>query len=88
MSDISSLVKGISSEEYAKGKQVCSCFNIGEKEIIGAIEGGCSSIEQLGDSLKCGTNCGSCKSELGVLLNEHKVIPETVIETTLVEESL
>jgi len=88
VSDISSLLKGISSEEYAKGKQVCSCFNIGEKEIIGAIEGGCSSIEQLGDSLKCGTNCGSCKSELGVLLNEHKVIPEIVIETTLVEESL
>lgn len=85
---ISSLLAGTSSEEYAKGKQVCSCFNIGEKEVISAIEGGCASVEQLGDTLKCGTNCGSCKSELGVLLNEHKVNPEEVIETILLEESL
>ena len=86
--DITSLLAGTSSDEFAKGKQVCSCFNIGEKEIIGAIEGGCASVEQLGDSLKCGTNCGSCKSELSVLLSEHKASPESIIETTQLEESL
>jgi assimilatory nitrate reductase catalytic subunit len=85
--DIQSLLSGTSSEEFAKGKQICSCFNVGEKEIISAIEGGCGSVEQLGATLQCGTNCGSCKSELGVLLNEHKVNGQDTIKSTFIEES-
>lgn len=78
--DIQSLLSGASSDEFAKGKQICSCFNIGEKEIISAIEDGCGSVEQLGDTLKCGTNCGSCKSELGALLNEYKIDVEEMTD--------
>jgi len=86
-SEIISLLSGISSDVFAKGKQICSCFNIGEKEIISAIEHGCNSVEQLGDTLKCGTNCGSCKSELSVLLNDHKISTADVIKSTFIAES-
>ncbi|HEV7915462.1 MAG TPA: molybdopterin dinucleotide binding domain-containing protein, partial [Albitalea sp.] len=52
----------------ARGRQVCSCFNVGEAE-IGATLAGCSGspdaqLQQLQDRLKCGTNCGSCVPEL------------------------
>ena len=50
------------------GKAICSCFQTGENTIIKAIEGGCDTIEKLGEKLKCGTNCGSCVPELNALI--------------------
>ena len=47
-----------------KGAVVCSCFQIGSKQIEQAVRSGISSIEALGKSLKCGTNCGSCIPEI------------------------
>ncbi|WP_052284391.1 nitrate reductase [Kluyvera genomosp. 1] len=61
----------------AVGKIVCSCFSVGEKTIIEAIEKqGCSTPGELGKMLKCGTNCGSCIPELKALLvcAERKVM--------------
>jgi assimilatory nitrate reductase catalytic subunit len=46
------------------GPIVCSCFQVGEKQIQTAIENGAGSVEALGESLRCGTNCGSCLPEL------------------------
>ncbi|MEO8300065.1 MAG: molybdopterin dinucleotide binding domain-containing protein, partial [Burkholderiales bacterium] len=47
-----------------KGKQVCTCFNVTEPQIIETLAG-CSGstderLAQLQGALKCGTNCGSC----------------------------
>lgn len=50
------------------GATVCSCFGVGEKTILAAIAGGCRSVAQLGEKLRCGTNCGSCIPELKALL--------------------
>ena len=50
------------------GAMICSCFQVGENQIAGAIAEGAQSIEALGNSLKCGTNCGSCIPELRDLL--------------------
>ncbi|MCZ2723410.1 nitrate reductase [Marinomonas sp. 15G1-11] len=47
-----------------KGQIVCSCFNVGEKQIQKAIVNGVESVRELGDRLQCGTNCGSCIPEL------------------------
>lgn len=47
-----------------KGKIVCSCFQVGAKQIERAIESGDTSVEALGKSLQCGTNCGSCLPEI------------------------
>ncbi len=46
------------------GAIICSCFSIGEIPIADAVRQGCHSVQQLGDKLKCGTNCGSCIPEL------------------------
>ena len=52
----------------AKGKQICSCFDVSERQIeaaLGGAEG--SDIERLAtlqNQLRCGTNCGSCLPEL------------------------
>ncbi|MEI6895596.1 MAG: molybdopterin-dependent oxidoreductase [Colwellia sp.] len=69
---IQSLLLGIASEEFQQGKQICSCFNIGEKTIIQAIGEGCSSVEALGEKLECGTQCGSCKPELASLIRQYQ----------------
>jgi len=58
--------KAIGSEDA--GALVCSCFQVGERQIAAAIENGSRSVEALGQRLQCGTNCGSCIPELRGLL--------------------
>lgn len=52
----------------ARGRQVCTCFNVGEPEIDAALrecEGTAEArLGRLQERLKCGTNCGSCIPEL------------------------
>ena len=51
------------------GRIVCACFNIGEKSIRTAIQQrGLSTVREVGDCLKAGTNCGSCLPEIKSLL--------------------
>ena len=53
------------------GAIVCACFDIGVNTIRTAIEEqGLSSVEAIGEALRAGTNCGSCKPELRVILEE------------------
>ncbi|MCV2402311.1 nitrate reductase [Marinomonas sp. C2222] len=62
--DRMAILVGIPSNVEDKGEIVCSCFQIGSKQIEKAIAEGVDSVEGLGNSLKCGTNCGSCIPEL------------------------
>ena len=78
-STIQSLLLGIASEEFNQGKQVCSCFSIGEKTIKQAIKQGCTSVDKLGEQLQCGTKCGSCKPELASLISQYQADPIAVI---------
>jgi len=52
----------------ARGRQICSCFNVGEREIAACLHGLSAPAEAmlkgLQAELKCGTNCGSCLPEL------------------------
>jgi assimilatory nitrate reductase catalytic subunit len=51
------------------GAVICSCFGVGENTLIDAIRSGdATTIEQIGQKLKAGTNCGSCIPELKKLL--------------------
>ncbi|MEP0355052.1 molybdopterin-dependent oxidoreductase [Paraglaciecola sp.] len=59
-------------DSFKQGKLICSCFKVGENTIVEAIKQGNCSVDGLGASLKCGTNCGSCKSELSQLITKHK----------------
>ena len=52
------------------GTIICSCFQIGDKQIKSAVEDGFNTIDTLGSQLKCGTNCGSCVPELKTLIEQ------------------
>jgi assimilatory nitrate reductase catalytic subunit len=52
----------------ARGRQICSCFDVGEAQIGEALTR-CSGspdsqLAQIQGQLQCGTNCGSCIPEL------------------------
>jgi len=68
------LLRGQVDDAFLNGDVVCSCFEVREKTITQAIKEGCSSVAELGESLKCGTNCGSCKPALSQLIDKHLVI--------------
>ncbi|KQO75884.1 nitrate reductase [Rhizobium sp. Leaf262] len=46
------------------GATVCSCFNVGVNQITAAIRDGCHTVEDIGNTLSAGTNCGSCRAEI------------------------
>ena len=51
------------------GPMVCACFGIGENTIKEAITSGkAKTVEDIGNLLKAGTNCGSCIPEIKKLL--------------------
>lgn len=68
----SALLRATPDETFKQGKTICSCFNVGEKTVIAAIEGGANSVQALGKALQCGTNCGSCKPELSQLIEKNR----------------
>ncbi len=51
------------------GAIVCSCYQVGERQITSAIRAGVCTVEGLGQELKCGTNCGSCLPEIRSLVD-------------------
>lgn len=57
-----------------RGAIVCACFGVGQNEIVNVIVNGeCRSVAEVGACLKAGTNCGSCRAEIGRLLNDARL---------------
>jgi assimilatory nitrate reductase catalytic subunit len=54
------------------GAMVCSCFQVSETRIRKAIVAGAATTEQLGEQLRCGTNCGSCVPQLIRMLRDEQ----------------
>lgn len=67
-SQLNDLLAGRPPAGFENGKLVCTCFQVGEKQIQRAWSEGCRTVEALGEALHCGTNCGSCVPELKQLL--------------------
>ncbi len=56
------------------GPTLCSCFGVGINTIVTAIEtDGLMTVEQIGEALGAGTNCGSCRPEIADLLARMRV---------------
>jgi assimilatory nitrate reductase catalytic subunit len=57
-----------------RGAQVCSCFDVGEAQIratLATLQGPADArLAQLQQRLQCGTNCGSCKPALRMLVGQ------------------
>lgn len=58
------------ADRPSKGAEVCACFNVGTEDIRTAVQGGCTTVAALGKKLNAGTNCGSCRPELQVLIDQ------------------
>ena len=50
------------------GPLVCACLKVGAKQIRAAIDAGAASIDLVGAATGAGTNCGSCRPEIGRML--------------------
>ena len=52
----------------SRGRQICTCLNVTEPDILGALPSCHGTADQqftqLQETLKCGTNCGSCIPEV------------------------
>ena len=58
-----------------RGRQVCSCLNVGEAAIVARLQQSTGHAEErlaaCQRALKCGTQCGSCLPELKRLVQTH-----------------
>jgi assimilatory nitrate reductase catalytic subunit len=54
-----------------RGAIVCACFDVGRNQIIESItSGACRTVDDIGQALKAGTNCGSCRAEIGRFVHD------------------
>ncbi len=61
----------------SRGKQICTCFNVTDEAIAVCLAtttgNDDAKLASLQDTLKCGTNCGSCLPELKRLVRQPKI---------------
>jgi len=57
-------------------RPVCNCFGVGRAQILAAIKDqSLDSVDAIGRALGAGTQCGSCRPELALLLKEASTVP-------------
>ncbi|RUX50621.1 nitrate reductase, partial [Mesorhizobium sp. M7A.F.Ca.CA.002.09.1.1] len=56
-----------------RGAIVCSCFGVGANQITEAVRRGCGSVAAIGAALNAGTNCGSCRAEIRVIIDAQSL---------------
>ncbi len=56
-----------------RGPTICACFDVGRNDIVAAISGGCTSVAAVGAKVQAGTNCGSCRPEIRLLIDDLAV---------------
>ncbi|HRD76672.1 MAG TPA: nitrate reductase [Hyphomicrobiaceae bacterium] len=59
--------------ERDAGPIVCACFAVGANDIAAAVARGSTSIAAVGAATSAGTNCGSCRAEIGRLIHAARV---------------
>ena len=57
-----------------EGPLVCSCMNVGRNRIQATIAAGAATVEEVGARTSAGTNCGSCKAEIGNLIAAKRLV--------------
>jgi assimilatory nitrate reductase catalytic subunit len=69
------------NQQEDAGRIICACYQVGVKTIQhGIAHDGLHTVEAIGESLKAGTNCGSCVPELRKLLESHDPTPSALTE--------
>jgi assimilatory nitrate reductase catalytic subunit len=57
------------ADQPDKGAIICACNSVGINEIHAAIGQGFASVDAIGAATRAGTNCGSCRAEIGTILH-------------------
>ncbi|WP_394822325.1 nitrite reductase large subunit NirB [Pendulispora albinea] len=57
-----------SLESLPDEAQICNCNGISKGDILRAVRGGARSLKVLCESTRAGTGCGTCKGDVGALL--------------------
>ena len=71
---VQALFTGKTPPEHQNGRLVCACKQVGVKTIEKAIcTQSCNSVKDISDATQAGTGCGSCVSELQLMLDEIQV---------------
>jgi nitrite reductase (NADH) large subunit len=52
-------------------RTICNCFKVNESVIIACVKEGADSVEAVSEQTKACTGCGSCKTEVGKLVQLH-----------------
>ena len=71
--DRRSLLAGRRADGAAPEPSICVCMGVGAKAIRAAIMSGCDSVEAVGRATTAGTNCGSCRPEIGAILTSIRI---------------
>ena len=71
--DRRSLLAGRRADGAAPEPSICVCMGVGAKAIRAAIMSGCDSVEAVGRATTAGTNCGSCRPEIGAILTSLRI---------------
>ena len=50
-----------------------ACMDIGRNQIVEAVAAGSPTPEAVGDVTRAGTNCGSCRAEIGRLIDAARI---------------
>jgi len=56
------------------GPLVCTCFGVGRNRIVATVAAGAATVEEVGALTSAGTNCGSCKAEIGNLIASRRLV--------------
>ena len=63
------------------GATVCTCMSVTQGEITSAIgAGSLRTVEQVGEHTRAGTGCGTCRVEIGALLDIQHAVAEAASE--------
>ena len=58
-----------SADQPDKGAIICACNSVGINQILAATAQGSLTFEAIGAATQAGTNCGSCRAEIGTILH-------------------
>ncbi len=72
--DRRALLAGRRADGKAPEPAICVCMGVGAGAIRAAIQGGCRTVDAVGRATTAGTNCGSCRPEIGAILSEMAVL--------------
>lgn len=67
------LLAGRRPDGAAPEPPICVCMGVGAGAIRAAILDGCTSVDAVGRATKAGTNCGSCRPEIGAILSSLRI---------------